>query len=118
MSQSRVDVIAANCNAGHLLRGCLESFATIARDDVTLGKIIIVDNGSQDGSLAALEDLFDKLPLKVVRNSENRSFTAACNQGAAASTADFLLVFNPDTRLTAGAPSTNTRRNDRSKSRP
>ena len=103
MLQSRVDVIIVNWNAGHLLRECLDSFATVARDDVTLGNVIVVDNASRDDSLAALEDLFGKLPLKIIRNSENRGFAAACNQGAAASTADFLLFLNPDTRLTAGA---------------
>jgi len=69
---------------------------------VTLGNIIVVDNASTDGSLSPLDHFFGKFPLKFIRNAENRGFAAACNQGAAGSTADFLLFLNPDTRLTAG----------------
>jgi N-acetylglucosaminyl-diphospho-decaprenol L-rhamnosyltransferase len=102
MLQSRVDVIIVNWNAGHQLRECLESFTGVAQDRVALTRIVVVDNGSTDGSLESLDALFGKLPLNVIRNTENKGFAAACNQGAAASTADFLLFLNPDTRLNAG----------------
>ena len=36
------------------------------------------------------------LPLTIVRNATNRGFGAACNQGAAAGRADYLLFLNPD----------------------
>jgi N-acetylglucosaminyl-diphospho-decaprenol L-rhamnosyltransferase len=98
----RVDVIIVNGNAGLQLLECVESFAAVARDQVTLGSIVVVDNGSTDGSLKPLDDIFGKFPLKLIRNIENRGFAAACNQGAAGSTADFLLFLNPDTRLNAG----------------
>src|SRR5205807_7441188 len=39
------------------------------------------------------------LPLVIIRNDENRGFAAACNQGAADSTADYLLFLNPDTKV-------------------
>jgi len=37
--------------------------------------------------------------LSVIRNSKNRGFAAACNQGAQKSDADYLLFLNPDTVL-------------------
>ena len=102
MRQARLDAIIVNWNAGHQLLECIESFTTVAHDDVQLGSVIVVDNSSTDCSLQTLGGLREKPPLKIIRNSENRGFAAACNQGAAGSTADFLLFLNPDTRLCAG----------------
>jgi N-acetylglucosaminyl-diphospho-decaprenol L-rhamnosyltransferase len=103
MAQAKVDVVIVNWNAGRHLRECLESFSGVADDKVALHRIVVVDNGSTDGSLQQLDHLFDKLPLTLIRNTENRGFGVACNQGAAGSTADFLLFLNPDTRLIGGA---------------
>jgi N-acetylglucosaminyl-diphospho-decaprenol L-rhamnosyltransferase len=102
MRRIRLDAIIVNWNAGHQLLECIESFASVAHDGVKLGSVVVVDNSSTDRSLQMLGDLREKLPLKIIRNSENRGFAAGCNQGAAGSTADFLLFLNPDTRLCAG----------------
>ena len=102
MRQARLDAIIVNWNAGHQLLECIESFTTVAHDRVQLGSVIVVDNSSTDCSLQILGGLREKPPLKIIRNSENRGFAAGCNQGAAGSTADFLLFLNPDTRLCAG----------------
>jgi GT2 family glycosyltransferase len=59
--------------------------------------VIVVDNASADDSLNGLESI--GLPLKVIRNTSNKGFAAACNQGAVEATADYLLFLNPDTRL-------------------
>jgi N-acetylglucosaminyl-diphospho-decaprenol L-rhamnosyltransferase len=100
MDRPSVHIVIVNWNSGPQLRECLESFAAIAADDVTLARVSVVDNASTDGSC---EGLPPTLPLAVIRNSENRGFGAACNQGAAGSSADFILFLNPDTRLAAGS---------------
>ena len=102
MERPRVDVIIVNWNAGRLLLECIESFAAVTDDDVTLSRVVVVDNGSTDGSLKPLAEVSTTLPLELIQNRGNKGFAAACNQGAARSTADFLLFLNPDTRLTAG----------------
>jgi N-acetylglucosaminyl-diphospho-decaprenol L-rhamnosyltransferase len=99
MQRPSVQVVIVNWNSGPQLRECLESFAAIAADEVWLARVSVVDNASADGSC---EGLPATLPLTVIRNSENRGFGAACNQGAAGSNADFILFLNPDTRLAAG----------------
>jgi N-acetylglucosaminyl-diphospho-decaprenol L-rhamnosyltransferase len=97
-----LDVIIVNWNAGRLLADCLERLAGVAReDDVRLGSVIVVDNASTDGSADRLE--FPGLPLRVVKNRENKGFATACNQGAASCSSPFLLLLNPDTRLRTGA---------------
>ena len=95
-----IHVVIVNWNSGAQLRECLSSFATITDDAVTLARVTVVDNASTDGSC---EELPDTLPLTLVRNDVNLGFAMACNQGAAGSTADFLLFLNPDTRLMAGS---------------
>ena len=70
-------------------------------DAVQLNTVTVVDNASTDNSADGLEALAPTVPLRVIRNAENRGFGAACNQGAEGSTADYLLFLNPDTRLLA-----------------
>lgn len=96
-----LDVIIVNWNAGPLLRRCLTALAGAVSSSVTLRRVVVVDNASSDGSLDGLEDV--PLPLQILRNSSNRGFGAACNQGAAGSTSDLLLFLNPDVYVTANA---------------
>lgn len=99
MDRASVHVVIVNWNSGAQLRECLQSFAAVAGDGVA-ARITIVDNASTDGSAERLEAA---VPLHVIRNTDNRGFGAACNQGAAGSAADFLLFLNPDTRLMPGS---------------
>jgi N-acetylglucosaminyl-diphospho-decaprenol L-rhamnosyltransferase len=92
-----VHIVIVNWNTGDYLRGCLASIARSRLDGVELARVIVVDNHSSDGSADGLGGI--ALPLEVVRNPRNVGFAAACNQGAAGSTADHLLFLNPDTRL-------------------
>ncbi len=94
-----VRIVIVNWNAGEQLRDCLESIAAGQPGDWTLEQIVVVDNASGDGSADDLEDDFNDLPLIVVRNTRNRGFGAACNQGAKGTKADFVLFLNPDARL-------------------
>jgi N-acetylglucosaminyl-diphospho-decaprenol L-rhamnosyltransferase len=92
-----VHIIVVNWNTGDCLRSCLSSIAFADREGVSISRVTVVDNASRDGSADGLQDL--PLPLEVLRNNHNVGFAAACNQGAAGSTADHLLFLNPDTRL-------------------
>ena len=92
-----IHIVIVNWNTGDYLRDCLESIAAAERGDVRLARVTVIDNASTDGSAVDLDDV--ALPLEVVRNRSNTGFAAACNQGAAASEADYLLFLNPDTRL-------------------
>lgn len=95
-----VDIVIVNWNTGPLLRECLESIVIDERG-FTLDRVIVVDNASSDRSLDGLNNI--GLPLVLIRNSENRGFAVACNQGAQDSRADYLLFLNPDTRLFANS---------------
>ncbi|MHB8759489.1 MAG: glycosyltransferase family 2 protein [Thiobacillus sp.] len=99
MSAPCLDIVIVNWNAGSLLQDCVRSIGEARQDGSRLGRVVIVDNGSTDGSLESLASA--SLPLRIIRNRDNKGFAAACNQGAQDSSADYLLFLNPDTRLFA-----------------
>lgn len=90
-----LNIIIVNWNSGKQLYKCLASIANFGRSNVS--KVVVVDNGSIDGSIDDLK-CFD-LPLEVICNQENMGFARACNQGAAVCDAPYLLFLNPDTEL-------------------
>ena len=93
-----IDIVIVNWNSGEQLRECLVSIDNaVNRDVFEISRVVVVDNASCDGSADGLEEL--NLPLSIVRNTANRGFSAACNQGEAGSKADYLLFLNPDTYL-------------------
>lgn len=94
-----IDIVLVNWNAGSLLRDCVHSIEEAKLKGFSLGQVVIVDNDSADGSLDGLTST--DLPLRIIKNIDNKGFGAACNQGAQGSNADYLLFLNPDTRLFA-----------------
>ncbi len=89
-----LDIVIVNWNAGHLLQECVESVTRSAQLGFVVSRVVVVDNGSIDGSVEGLDRF--PLPLTLLRNRENRGFASACNQGAEGSRADYLLFLNPD----------------------
>jgi hypothetical protein len=94
VSEPSVSIIIVNWNAGRQLRECLDSIASSRRDGWRLEGVVVVDNASVDDSLAGIGET--ELPLRVLTNSVNRGFAAACNQGARQCASDYLLFLNPD----------------------
>jgi GT2 family glycosyltransferase len=93
---SMLDVVLVNWNAGSHLRSCIESL--LQHGKALISQIIVVDNGSSDGSAEEVE-AFDA--VRVVRAGRNLGFAAACNVGAARGTERYVLLLNPDTRVFA-----------------
>jgi hypothetical protein len=92
-----LDIIIVNWNSKVQLQRCLDSIRHASREGFDLGRVVVVDNASTDGSA---DDLcYPNLPLVFLRNSGNVGFAAACNQGAKSTQADYLLFLNPDTAL-------------------
>jgi GT2 family glycosyltransferase len=85
-----ISVVVVNWNRRPLLRACLESLARQRDADF---EVIVVDNGSADGSADLAEREFG---ARVIRNRENRGFCAANNQGIAAARGEFVALLNND----------------------
>jgi GT2 family glycosyltransferase len=92
---AEVSVVIVNWNTRKLLRRCLQSL----QDDIDTGlcEIIVVDNGSRDGSQAMVEEEFPHVLL--IRNAENRGFAAATNQGFSRARTEYVLLLNSDAEV-------------------
>ena len=75
----RVSVIIPNWNGKELLGPCLDSLYRQEFDDF---ETIVVDNGSNDGSVSLVEKNFPQ--VTIIRFKENRGFSVAANAGIAA----------------------------------
>ena len=88
----KIAVVVVNWNAGDLLRRCLDSLAWQERRP---DRIVVVDNASTDGSLAAALRLHPR--VEVIRLDANTGFAAANNRAVAAcGDCDLIALLNPD----------------------
>jgi len=89
-----LDIVIVNWNSGEHLRECL---ATILSSGTQLpGRLTVVENCSNDGSMDGVDELMD---IEVLRPEKNLGFGGGCNRGAKQGKADFILFLNPDIRL-------------------
>lgn len=84
-----------NYNAGSALRDCV---ASLEAEGVT--EIVVVDNASVDGSMALLATCSSR--PRTIASHSNLGYGRGANLGARATTADYLLVCNPDLVVKAG----------------
>jgi GT2 family glycosyltransferase len=91
-----ISVVVVNWNRIELLRACLNSLK--GQEGVPY-EVIVVDNGSSDGSAEMAERDFG---VHVIRNTENRGFCAANNQGIEVAKGDFVGLLNNDAEAEPG----------------
>ena len=70
-------------------------FASLRAQTLPFDEIILVDNGSTDGSA----DLAESLGARVLRQETNSGFAAAVNRGIASTSADWIAILNNDVTL-------------------
>ncbi len=92
-----VVIVSYHCRDDVL--ACVDSVLTGVFDHTL--EVLVVDNGSTDGTVAALQAEFGE--VTVVEMGENAGFARANNRGIATSTGRHVLVLNPDTLVEAGA---------------
>jgi len=94
--------VVVNWNRRELLRQALES---LERQPGVACEVIVVDNGSTDGSPEMIEREYvgrSVFRLRLIANAVNRGFCAANNQGIAASQAPFIALLNNDAEADSG----------------
>lgn len=99
---ARVVVVVPNWNGGEDTLECLRSLTTVDEPAIAT---IVVDNGSRDGSVAAVRAAHPEVCVEEL--GENRGFTGAVNAGlafAARRGADYCLLLNSDATVAPEAP--------------
>lgn len=88
-----VSIVIPAWNEWEMTRACLETLRPTlgARDEV-----IVVDNGSTDGTAQGLKRYGW---AKIVSHPENLGFAGGCNSGAALASRDVVIFLNNDTLL-------------------
>lgn len=94
-----LSIIIVNWNTKGELLHCLASLIQPGQDGAR--EIILVDNGSSDGSAGEVKKGFSS--VRVIENDGNLGFSRAANQGIRGSSGTYLLLLNPDTEVRKGA---------------
>ncbi len=94
-----LSIIIVSYNTKEYLLPCLKSI--FEKDDGIFQEVIVVDNGSRDGSG---EEVKEKFPfIHLIENKKNLGFAKAANQGLQKASGRYLLLINPDAQVKRGA---------------
>src|SRR5947207_75467 len=88
MDRPAASIVIPVWNQWEVTKACLDSLRP------TLGvrdEVIVVDNGSEDGTAAGLRAYSW---IRVITNEQNRGFAVACNQGGAEARRDIIVLLN------------------------
>jgi GT2 family glycosyltransferase len=97
MDPAKIAIIVLNWNNRDATLGCLES---LQRAELRGASILIVDNGSRDGSVAAIRDRFPD--HRLIALPENQGYAGGNNAGIRAALeggAEGVLLLNNDTEV-------------------
>lgn len=91
--RSGIVAVVVAYRSGETIDGCLQRL----READGVVQIRVVDNGSDDDTLAVVQRHALADPrLRFIANPDNPGFAVACNQGAADSDAPWIAFVNPD----------------------
>jgi len=96
-SDPTFSIIIANYNGLAFLKDCLDSLQQSTYSDL---EIIVVDNGSTDGSVAFIQENYPR--VRVIRSATNLSYSGGNNLGIRHARGKYVVLLNNDTEVTPG----------------
>lgn len=93
----KVSIVIVNWNHKELTGNCIRSILDASASEIR-GKeyeIIVIDNGSTDGSKEYLSVFSDS--VKLITNNSNSGYAPACNQGMREAKGNYVLLLGNDT---------------------
>lgn len=97
----KATVVIPNYNGKNFLYPCMEA---LRRQTYTDFEVLIVDNGSSDGSPELIREMEGgfPFPVKGIFLSENTGFSGAVNAGIGAASGEYVVLLNNDTEAEPG----------------
>jgi len=100
MQQHTVSIIIPVYNAERTIARCLESILADIGDE---SEIIVIDDGSSDGSLGRVESFCERYPGKIrVFSQENRGVAETRNAGIGYAKSEYVMFVDHDDSIDAG----------------
>mgnify|MGYP002565060810 CR=1 FL=1 len=96
MNEPIISFIIVNYNGKHLLKDCFESIKNLDYPEDRI-EIILVDNGSSDGSVEYLNKKYPK--VIVIKNEINEGFAKPNNDAAKIAKGKYIALINNDMRI-------------------
>lgn len=87
-------IVIPNYNGEKYLRRCFHSLLKQTDSDF---EVLLVDNGSEDGSLTVAQEYEARLCLRIIRLDCNYGFSKAVNEGIARAESEYVILLNNDT---------------------
>jgi len=106
MKKIDLSIVVLSHNTKELLKKCLESVIG-GVGGITGVEVIVVDNGSSDGSDVYINELtklrIKGLSIKIILNKQNLGFAAGNNKGIKEANGRYILFLNSDTEIYPGS---------------
>lgn len=96
----KASIVTPNYNGERFLKTFFES---LNNDCEFIGEVIIVDNGSTDGSKQYIRGNDFNFPVILIENTENLGFSPAVNQGIMKAKYEYVFSLNNDTEVKKGS---------------
>lgn len=93
--QPLVSIIIPHTAGTEILIDCLESLGGANGDHPS--EIILVDNASSDGSVAAAKERFPH--IRVLSLETNEGYAGGCNRGIEVAKGEYIVLLNDDTKV-------------------
>lgn len=90
-----VSIVIPNYNGAHFLERCLD--AVYAQTKLDSLEVLVVDNGSLDGSIELLERKYPQ--VRRILLDQNYGFCGAVNRGIRAADSEYVILLNNDTEV-------------------
>ncbi|MBW8039174.1 MAG: glycosyltransferase family 2 protein [Planctomycetes bacterium] len=94
-----LSIVIVNYNAGEFLKACIESVYKETKD--VSFDIWVVENNSFDNSIKTIKNCFPD--VHIIENTRNVGFAKANNMAISKTSADYILMLNPDTLIKRNA---------------
>jgi len=91
---STISIVILNFNGKRYLEACLASVFSQTFGDF---EVLLVDNGSSDGSLEYVEMHFPE--VRVIKNEKNLGFAGGMNAGIMQTSGEYIMILNNDTQM-------------------